>query len=166
MKLRMFFRVLVSLVVFSTSLAYGAKPTINLWGLWEMALDKAEADNDPSTYTFFDPDDDDPKYKYFVISSHEQNLFKGYACTGDSDIERSYFSGVINGDSVWITSWDSVTIGTIDRTGTEMSFVNMLQSLEEDPNNPSVNKSATSSGVATRKVVLLPHDPVPYEGCP
>lgn len=64
--------------------------------------------------------------------------------------ERSYFSGVMHGSNIRITSWDSISIGTINRAGTEMSLVNMRQSLDEGDNNNSVNNSATSSVVATQ----------------
>jgi hypothetical protein len=148
MKLKVYIWLLVSAVIFSSSLAHAARPTIDLFGLWQMALDTAKADNDSDTYTFFDPDNSE--YQYFVVTSHQNNLFKGYACTVDPDTERSYFSGVLDGNNVWVTSWDSISIGTVNRTGTEMVLVNMVQSLDEGSTNNSTNNSSTSSVVATK----------------
>ena len=70
-----------------------------------------------------------------------------------------YFSGVLNGDDIWVTSWDSISIGTVDRTRTEMNLVNLHQALDESIPGDSVNNSKTASVVATK----LPDEPA---SCP
>ena len=94
-----------------------------------------------------------PPYE-ITIDTQVGNRFSGCVWDGGSTLpERGqYFSGVVDGKNIYITHWDSISIGTVNKKGTHMEVVN--QAFDADDRT-----SKTSIGTGTK--LDEPWDPCP-----
>lgn len=125
--------------IIGASLAYGAKPLIvDLTGLWEITMDVVYNDGLTSQAQVTSS---------FVVNKHDGDLFTGFGCPQDED--RTNFTGILDGTRFHITSWDSLSIGTVNYAGDEMNGINQVQRYKEDE-IPPYNASSTAKVVATK----------------
>jgi len=76
------------------------------------------------------------------ITEQRGNFFKGHAVPEDA--RRTNFYGVVVGRDIYITFWDSICSGTLNKKGTQFTFIGQNQQYDP-PHSPS-----TETGVAVK----------------
>lgn len=125
--------------------AFGA----DLVGTWSIQSDCARIGNHWVGDYWNNPGTDDPTGIYtnephqIVITDQDPvtGLFKGYSC--DAEVPNTYFYGVIDGKTLHITHWDSVTFGKL-KGNDSIKFISQNQQ-----KNPE-SAPGTCIGTATK----------------
>lgn len=120
-----------------TNTAFGGP---DLVGTWEVESECVRAGS-PWTATNHPPEYTD-ELLYIVITEQQGSLFYGHSCPEDPP--NSDFYGAIDGNKIYITFWDSVTVGRVRKNGSEISFISQNQ-LKNPPSAPG-----TCIGIATK----------------
>jgi len=82
----------------------------------------------------------------FVITDYSKNVLKGYSC--DAEAPNGYLFGATDGRKVYITTWDSFTIGTLNSSGNKIRFVSQ-NILDNPPTAPGACKGKAKKVAAT-----------------
>ena len=82
-----------------------------------------------------------PNETFFIsIENQSEGLFEVYNCS-DSDADPCY--GAIDKRNIYITCWDNIITGQIEKNGTKMTFITQNQ-------DPVLKEAGTCKGTAEK----------------
>lgn len=135
-------KIVVLILIVFASPTFAAKQQ-DLTGYWSISQQIVDATTDTPAYK--------EENSAFVITQHDGDYFKGHACPKESDLTDLY--GILEGKIVYLTAWDSLSVGNINSSGTEMYVISQKQNYNVDQMR---NESSTARVVGTK----LSNDPV------